>query len=57
MDKDLMQFFKSAFLNQLRAIRSDIENNGGIFGCPQQIDDALDCVTGLKRLGEVKVTE
>lgn len=57
MDKDLMQFFKSAFLNQLRAIRSDIENNGGFFGCPQQIDDALDCVTGLKRLGEVKVTE
>ena len=50
MDKELLTFFKDTFCNDLRAIRSDVESNGGMFRDGCQLDEALDCIRGLKNV-------
>ena len=53
MDQELWNFFKEAYCAHLRAIRGDMEKDGG-FVCPQQLDDSLDCIRGLKALYRIK---
>ena len=53
MDQELWNFFKEAYCSHLRAIRSEIENDG-VFSCPQQLDDSLDCIRGVKALLKIK---
>jgi hypothetical protein len=54
MDKELWTFYREAFCNHLRMIRSDMEANGGAFKCSQMLDDALDCIRGVKDLHRIK---
>ena len=53
MDNELWKFCMDAFCNQVRAIRSDVEMNGG-FRSPGQLDDLKDCVSGVKNLHKIK---
>ena len=53
MDQELWNFFKEAYCSHLRAIRSEMEKAGG-FACPQQLDDSLDCIRGVKALLKIK---
>lgn len=54
MDQETWNFFKEAYCSHLRSIRSEMEKNGGDFSCPQQLDDSLDCIRGVKALLRVK---
>ena len=53
MDQELWNFFKEAYCSNLRAIKAEVERDGG-FSCPQQLDDSLDCIRGVKALHQVK---
>ena len=44
MDKEMMTFFKDAFCNHLKIIKSEIEQNEGRFKSTQMLDDTLDCI-------------
>ena len=53
MDQELWNFFKDAYCSHLRAIKAEVEKDGG-FSCPQQLDDSLDCIRGVKALHRIK---
>ena len=53
MDQELWNFFKDAYGSHLRAIKAEVEKDGG-FSCPQQLDDSLDCIRGVKALHKIK---
>ena len=53
MEKEVMSFFHSAFCNRLRAIKSEMESHGGVFKDSQMIDDANDCIRGIKNLQKI----
>ena len=53
MDQELWNFFKDAYCSHLRAIKAEVEKDGG-FSCPQQLDDSLDCIRGVKALYRIK---
>lgn len=53
MDQELWNFFKEAYCSHLRGIKGEVEKDGG-FSCPQQLDDSLDCIRGLKALHRIK---
>lgn len=57
MEKEVMSFFHNAFCNRLRTIKSEMESHGGVFKDSQMIDDANDCIRGIKNLQKIKAME
>ena len=57
MDNELISFFRNAFCNRLRTIKSEMEAHGGVFKDGKMIDDASDCIRGIKNLHKIKAME
>lgn len=57
MEKEVFSFFHNAFCNRLRTIKSEMEAHGGVFRDSQMIDDANDCIRGIKNLQKIKAME
>ena len=53
----MMTFFHDAFCNRLRTIKSEMEAHGGVFKDGSMIDDASDCIRGIKNLKRIKALD